>query len=138
MGSCSSLRAAAAAGKAATQGVPPPPPGTTGTGTGTTGAGTSTTTGGTTGGPMACPCAPGSTMPFCTAVVGAGQIERPDDAAFECRAQCVPMGAASLWCFDDSSCCDPTVTCDAHGFCGGALPVGTGTGSGTGTGTSTG
>jgi hypothetical protein len=115
----------------------------------TTGATSSETTTGTTGmssdetGEIACgpdqPCPDGL---ICAAPHQAGLLVPAGE--YVCRSECIPAGATSFWCLDDSSCCGEA-TCDLQfGLCEGVgtdttgADTGTDTGTESGTGTDTG
>jgi len=68
-----------------------------------------------------------------------------DIGTFECQAACVPTMDESMWCIDDTSCCDAAATCGPRGYCTiagsaetGLEETGTETGTDTGVDTSTG
>lgn len=37
--------------------------------------------------------------------------------AFACEFACIPLLDETVWCSDDSSCCDPGATCTPRGYC---------------------
>ena len=93
-------------------GSTPPPPAATGAASGTTtGAGESTT------GSEPCLCRVDCTCAddaFCAAPFSVGD-PAPEDEAFVCQSECVPVGAIAQWCSDGASCCEGT--CGKDGVC---------------------